>query len=135
MIDPVPFRSAAEAWMWFVDGQISRYEGRRPSSWGVMRPCDIDDVARAVLNLIRSHRLSVRHLLVMIEHGLLQSAPDPYASFAQRHARILWDQAMDRLTTPLAARGIVEPRQKKHLTPAVRSEIICFAAGRSAPAP
>lgn len=106
--DAVPFDDAEAAWFWFWQCQIARDEGARfvADAGTVARPCDPDDVARAALALVRRRVLDRRHLAVMGAFGRALVPPDSRLAEEAAAAR-LWDEAMDRLATPLRARGII----------------------------
>ena len=105
----VPFINAEEAWFWFVRCQRARNDGVRfeeiPGTPG--RPCDPDDLYRAVLQLARQRRIDNQHLKVLETYGLRERPPDPRCRDEERPAR-LWNEALDRLTTVLRPKGIIE---------------------------
>lgn len=103
-----PFASAEEAWLWFSRCQMARIEGVRftADAGEVARPCDPDDIYRAVAALCRQGRLGQAHVAVLGRFGCRLAPPDPWAGDRQGDAR-LWGEALDRLTTPLRAKGIV----------------------------
>jgi hypothetical protein len=102
-----PFRSAEEAWFWFVRCQVVRRDGARfAASSGLFRPCDPDDVYLAITTLKRQRVLTSLHLETLGRFGLLGRPPDSRCREQERAAR-LWDEALDRLTTPLREKGIV----------------------------
>lgn len=104
-----PFGSAEEAWMWFWRCQLAREEGARyTADAGEARPCDPDDVYRAAAALHRRRTLSAGHIRVLAGYGRRLAPPDPRLDEEEREAR-LWDEALDRLETPLRAKGIVAP--------------------------
>jgi hypothetical protein len=59
------------------------------------------------VNLKRVGRLGVRHLAVLGHFGVLGRPPDPRCREEEEEAARLWEQAIDRLTTVLRAKGIV----------------------------
>lgn len=103
-----PFESAEAAWFWFWQCQIARDEGARfvAGAGTVARPCDPDDISRAATGLVRRRLIDRRHLRVLGVYGRALTPPDPRLAEEAVAAR-LWAEAMDRLTTPLAAKGIV----------------------------
>lgn len=103
-----PFDSAEQAWLWFWQCQIARDEGARvvAGMGEVARPCDPDDVWRAALSLLRRRLIDRRHLKTLAVFGRRLMAPDPRLAEEATAAR-LWADALDRLTTPLRAKGIV----------------------------
>lgn len=110
-----PFDNAQEAWFWFVRCQRLRMEGGRLMDQPVqtVRPCDPDDLYRAVISLARKGRISQAHLGVLGRYGIADRPPDPRCRNEQTAAH-LWDDALDGLTTVLRNKGIVrtpEPRE------------------------
>jgi len=105
----VPFCDAQEAWFWFIRSQRARLEGAkmRSDEADVVRPCDPDDVYRAVMELVRGRILGRYHLKVLASFGIAECAPDSRIREHERAAR-LWDEALDRLTTILRKKGIVQ---------------------------
>jgi len=104
----VPFNDAEEAWFWFIRSTRARMDGARLSAQASneTRPCEPDDLYRLVLNLRQRRLLRDDHLRVLAEYGWRESPPDPRLNEEER-ALCLWDEALDRLTTPLVAKGIV----------------------------
>ncbi len=103
------FESAEEAWFWFVRCQQVRRDGARldPELDSTSRPCDPDDVFCAADRLLRSGVIGSAHAKVLGSFGVLQRTPDPRCPEQARAARF-WTEAMDRLSSPLRAKGIVE---------------------------
>ncbi|MCP5367661.1 MAG: hypothetical protein H6907_11435 [Hyphomicrobiales bacterium] len=108
--ESTPFDSAEEAWFWYVRCQVARNDGARfvANSGLFVRPCEPDDIFCAVMQLIRSRKISRQHLRVLMAYGLREAPPDPRCGEEAAHAA-LWDLALDRLTTRLRAKGIVAP--------------------------
>lgn len=104
-----PFADAEQAWFWFIRCQRARADGARFAdlAGAVARPCDPDDVYRAVIGLARRRRIGAAHLRVLEAFGLAGRPPDRRCGDEVRPAR-LWDEALDRLATVLKAKGIVE---------------------------
>jgi len=103
----VPFANAAEAWFWFVRCQQIRRDGARFDGGGeTMRPCDPDDIYRAVSALVRAGRIGRDHLKTLVTFGLRESAPDS-RSPAERRAARLWDESLGHLATVLRRKAIV----------------------------
>jgi hypothetical protein len=103
------FSSAEEAWFWFVRCQRLRRDGARfgESSGGIKRPCEPDDLYRAAMALARRGLINSQHLVILGTFGLQERPPDPRRRDEYR-AFQLWDEALDRLTTALRQKGIVE---------------------------
>ncbi len=102
------FYGVEEAWFWFARCQRLRREGARFSGSvrRFERPCDPDDIYKAAMGLYRSGTLKRGHLQVLARFGVLDRPPDPRRGEELAAAR-LWDEALDRLTLPLRAKGIV----------------------------
>lgn len=73
----------------------------------VQRPCDPDDVYVAAISLKRKGKLRNRHLAVLGKYGLKERSPDPRYREEEEAFR-LWSEAIDRLSTILSEKGIVE---------------------------
>lgn len=102
-----PFATADHAWLWFCQCQIARREGASfTSTGGFARPCDPDDIHRAVTALHRRGQLARAHLRVLGRYGLRLVPPDGRTQEEARDA-ILWRQALDRLADALRHKGIV----------------------------
>lgn len=103
-----PFACAEEAWLWFSRCQLARIEGVRFTAdcGDVGRPCDPDDIYRAVNNLHRRRLLGPGHVAVLGRFGCRLMPPDPWAGDTPGEAA-LWGEAMDRLETLLRDKGIV----------------------------
>ncbi|HTH17261.1 MAG TPA: hypothetical protein VL974_11460 [Magnetospirillum sp.] len=104
----VPFATAEEAWLWFARCQLARIEGVRftADSGEVARPCEPDDIYRAVAHLQRGGRLGSAHVTVLGRFGCRLAPPDPWAGDAPEEAR-LWGEAMGLLDPVLRNKGIV----------------------------
>lgn len=103
----VPFADAAEAWFWFMRCQQIRREGARFDGGGeTTRPCDPDDIYRAVSALARAGRIGRAHLKTLVAFGLRESPPDPRSPEERRSVR-LWDESLGHLATVLRQKAIV----------------------------
>lgn len=101
------FESAEEAWFWFVRCQQVRREGAQLSGGGAFsRPCDPDDIYRAIVGLHHRGLVGRTHLTVLGTFGLIGRPPDARCADEATAAR-LWAEALDRLSTILQAKGIV----------------------------
>lgn len=103
-----PFASAEEAWFWSVECHLARLEGARPVAGlaRVPRPCEPLDVIGAALRLKARGELVPAHFQVLVEYGRIALVPDARLPSQAAPAR-LWQEALDRLTPPLRAKGIV----------------------------
>lgn len=105
----VPFHDAEEAWFWFVRCQVVRREGAhlKSAGQGGCRPCDPDDIYRALMRLLRVGTLCQCHLRVLGEFGLKGRPPDARDPQEGRAFK-LWYEALDRLTTILSEKGVIQ---------------------------
>lgn len=71
-----------------------------------VRPCEPDDIYRAVMALYRLQKLSALHLRTLSQFGLAERTPDPRSREESFSAR-LWDEAMDQLGAYLIRKRIV----------------------------
>ncbi|MBC8337148.1 MAG: hypothetical protein H8E39_00515 [Alphaproteobacteria bacterium] len=104
-----PFLNAEEAWFWFIRCQKARADGARfEAGMGAMvRPCDPDDLYRAVRHLERKRRITPDHIKTLNDFGRQERPPDPRCREEERPSR-LWDEALDKLSTVLKNKGIIE---------------------------
>ena len=107
--DVQPFIDAEEAWFWFIHAQRTRSDGGRfrGGAGGPGRPCDPDDIYRAVMALHRRRLLGRDHLNVLATYGMGGCPPDPRIP-DQARAHALWQEALDRLTTVLKSKAIID---------------------------
>ena len=105
---PTPFASAEEAWFWYVRCQKIRRDGARleTGSGGWHRPCDPDDIYRALLALRRAGALADGHWRALARFGALERPPDARVE-EERVFVAPWDEALERLAAPLRRKGIV----------------------------
>lgn len=103
-----PFDNAEQAWFWYARCLKARRDGARfkDSAGGFQRPCEPDDIYRAVLTLRRAGALSAIHIATLSRFGCLDRPPDARCEDENDLVRP-WDEALDRLTVPLKAKGIV----------------------------
>lgn len=102
------FQSGEEAWFWFIRCQLIRHEGAQPTgaASAFTRPCDPDDIYRAVVRLHKQKHLTAEHLRTLSLYGLAERPPDarrPEESKANR----LWNEAIKCLEARLKDKGIV----------------------------
>jgi hypothetical protein len=106
-IPATAFTTAEEAWFWFVRHQVRRERAQLAAGNGQFaRPCDPDDVYRAVMGLARRGILAGSHLKALAKFGLTGRPPDARCRDETCDAR-LWVEALDRLSTVLRGKGIV----------------------------
>lgn len=103
-----PFATAEEAWLWYARCQLARIEGVRfvADAGETARPCDPDDIYRAVDGLLRAGALDRRHVVVLGRFGRRLSPPDPWDGDTPAETA-LWEEALDRLSSVLKAKGIL----------------------------
>ena len=104
-----PFADAESAWFWFVRCQKIRREGARleKDASPLARPCDPDDIYKAAVGLQSSGKIGAQHLRALANYGLAERPPDRRDRDETLAAR-LWSEAMDRLTTVLRQKKIIE---------------------------
>ena len=104
-----PFTDAATAWFWFMHCQKARWDGARfERDLGTeSRPCEPDDIYRCARRLVATGKITQRHFDVLLRFGVLDRPPDPHLAEEFRAYRF-WDEALDRMTTILRAKGIVQ---------------------------
>ena len=104
-----PFGSAEEAWFWSVQAHEAKAAGARVTAGRglVPRPCEPDDVLRAVDRLYRRRLLLRDHLHVLVHYGRRLMPPDPQRHREQR-AHTLWTEAFAQLDALLREKGIVQ---------------------------
>ncbi len=120
-----PFRTADEAWFWTMSALTARRDGARivAGAGTTQRPCEPDDVVKALDRLYRQRRIDLQHARIMRIWGERGCAPNPNAPSERGDAR-LWREAMGRLEWPLRVKGIVAGDD---LTNAVNeAEILAF---------
>ena len=107
-LNTIPFFSAEEAWLWCMQGLLARDEGARPVAGMALypRPCEPDDLIVVVQRLHAKGRLSSSHVQVLMDYGRQMMPPDQRCREEELPAR-LWDEALDKMVTPLKAKGIV----------------------------
>ncbi|MBB4266114.1 hypothetical protein [Roseospira visakhapatnamensis] len=103
-----PFDSAESAWFWYQRARLNRAEGARlrADPLSMARPCDPDDIVRAVTRLARARTLQGHHLRVLDRHGRRLTPPDGRLPEEAADATI-WHEALDHLAAPLRSKGIV----------------------------
>lgn len=106
--DATAFATAEEAWFWGMQCFAARAEGARfrADQSALARPCEPDDLLVSVEALVRGGRLRAGHVRALFDFGRRLAPPDPRCR-EQVHPARLWDEALDRLTTPWRQKGIV----------------------------
>ncbi|GAB6052875.1 hypothetical protein JCM17960_16950 [Magnetospira thiophila] len=103
-----PFQDVEQVWFWFIHHQQTRREGARfDKLLRTDRPCDPDDIYVIVMKLLRMGKIAAHHLRVLMDFGLAGRPPDPRSRSEEIPARF-WDEALDRMVTPLRLKGILE---------------------------
>jgi hypothetical protein len=107
-IKTVPFETAEEAWLWFIQAQEARNEGARFTAGMslIPRPCEPADILKCVERLYRNRRLVMDHLLVLRHYGKRQMPPDA-RRIKEARAYTLWHEALERLESVFEKKGIV----------------------------
>jgi hypothetical protein len=102
------FTTTEEAWFWYIQCQTARNDGVRFTAGlaATERPCEPDDIIREVHRLYRRHAIKRGHISVLERYGCRLSPPNPHGEDSPIEAR-LWEEALDRLATPLRRKGIV----------------------------
>ncbi|ARJ68016.1 hypothetical protein WV31_04350 [Magnetospirillum sp. ME-1] len=100
-----PFTTPEDAWIWYSQCQRARDEGARfrEGIGAVARPCAPDDIAREVRRLVQRRILGRAHLRALALFGGEGGVAVGDGAVTGR----LWREALDRLETPLRAKGIV----------------------------
>ncbi|MBF0246709.1 MAG: hypothetical protein HQL36_01335 [Alphaproteobacteria bacterium] len=108
------FVNSEEAWFWFVRAQRARHDGAvmLEAATEDTRPCDPDDIYRMVMELHRKRVLHAHHLKTLARYGWRQCPPDRRVRGEHRDL-VLWDEALDRLTTVMNAKGLIY-REEDH---------------------
>jgi len=108
-VEVEPFVTAEEAWFWFIRAQQARDDGAHIERGRaeVPRPCEPDDIYRAVKSLAEKKTIGRRHIEVLHVYGTLLRAPDKRC-VEETRPFVFWDEALDRLTTVLRIKEIIE---------------------------
>ena len=106
--DTVPFKSAEDAWFWFIQAQTARNEGARISAGAGLysRPCEPVDIIQALERLYRARRVTLDHVMILRHYGQRLLSPDPRRPKEQR-AYHLWKEALEKLEEALVQKRIV----------------------------
>lgn len=103
-----PFHSAEEAWFWTMSALLARREGARVRAGQGLsqRPCEPDDVVKCLDRLYRQRRIDLTHARVLRVWGERGVPPSPRQP-GERDDHRLWQEAMQRLESPLRVKGIL----------------------------
>ncbi len=102
-----PFETPDQAWFWTMAALQARNSGTgRACSARTERPCDPDDIIRALDQLYRTRRIDLLHARILRIWGERGTAPCARHPSEARDAAI-WQEAMNRLGARLRARGII----------------------------
>lgn len=102
----VPFADAAQAWFWTVAALAARRDGTGGGGTRTPRPCDPDDVIRALDLLYRRGGIGPAHAHVLRRWGERFTSPEGRDGAARKDAA-RWAEVMERLGDVLRAKGIV----------------------------
>ena len=103
----VAFGDAAQAWFWTLGALAARRDGTgRGGGTGIRRPCDPDDVIRALDLLHRRGGIDLSHARVLRRWGDHGRSPES-SRLAEAADALLWSEALERLEGLLRAKGIV----------------------------
>lgn len=106
--DTVPFKSAEEAWFWFIQAQTARNEGAKISAGAGLysRPCEPVDIIQALERLYRARSVTMDHIMILRHYGQRLLSPDPRRQKEMR-AYALWKEALEKLEDALVKKRIV----------------------------
>ena len=106
--DTQPFKSAEEAWFWFIQAQTARNEGAKIVAGAGLyqRPCEPVDIITALERLYRARRVTIDHIMILRHYGQRLMSPDPRRAKEIR-AHGLWKEALSKLEEVLIAKRIV----------------------------
>ena len=74
-----PFKSAEEAWFWFIQAQTARNEGAKIMAGAGLtpRPCEPVDIIKNLERLYRDRHITMDHVMILRHYGQRQMSPDP----------------------------------------------------------
>jgi hypothetical protein len=107
--DTVPFKSAEEAWFWFIQAQTARNEGAKIMAGAGLypRPCEPVDIIKALERLYRARNITMDHVMVLRHYGQRLMSPDPRRPKEMRAAG-LWKEALNKLGSGLINYGFTK---------------------------
>lgn len=101
----IPFESPEEAWLWCCRIRLGGRAGKEVCS-DFVRPCETIDIYHIIQKLYKRSILSDSHLKVMVDYGERLAPPLSFKRIYDYECS-LWDQAMERLASPLREKKIV----------------------------
>ena len=106
--DTVPFKSAEEAWFWFIQAQTARNEGAKITAGAGLyqRPCEPVDIIKTLERLYRARTITMDHVMVLRHYGQRLLSPDPRRPKEIR-AYAIWREALLKLEDALVVKRIV----------------------------
>jgi hypothetical protein len=105
---PKPFKSAEHAFFWFMRSLESE---KHTGLFGQQRPCEPQDIRRAIERLVRGGFISPQQVTVLRTYGLQGRSPEA-GKDEQKHDSKLWNAAMKTLRDELAGKGIVKREER-----------------------
>lgn len=104
----IAFKSAEEAWFWFIQAQTAKNEGARITAGSglIPRPCEPVDIITALERLYRNRMVGMNHVMVLRNYGRRMMAPDKRLR-REAEAHSLWHEALDKLEAVLISKRIV----------------------------
>ncbi len=111
LVEPEPFASADEAWIWAMQGMLARLAGARVKAGMARspRPCEATDIIACAYRLHRQAMLSRTEMEILFLYGRYAVAPYSLGK-AHRAATPVWRRAMCSLEQILEQKGIIQPR-------------------------
>jgi hypothetical protein len=83
----------------------------REAMGAVRRPCEPDDVYKAIVFLYRRTAINFHHVDVLANFGMKERPPDPRIK-TEEELWCRWNEALDKLGTILKQKKIVLPSTK-----------------------
>jgi hypothetical protein len=104
-----PFASPDEAWLWGMQGAMSRLDGARMKAGmaTIPRPCEASDLMNCVNRLHRQGALTATQMEVLFLYGRYAVAPWMLGE-KHRSALAIWQSAMGAMQSILDQKGIIE---------------------------
>jgi hypothetical protein len=102
----IPFSDAEEAWFWYCKYEERSVFRSSNSNRETPRPCQLDDIYICVVRLALDGKISRRHVATLVKYGRKQRPPD-FRVKDEEMESMWWDDALDKLQSVLARKGIV----------------------------